>query len=220
MDELQPERSLSHHPLFQVTFALQNDSGTKTELSGLAIKPVFAETGAAKFDLELNMAETEQGLEGELVYCTDLFKSSTIDRLIGHWQQLLEGIVADPDQRVGELPLLTETERRQLLEEWNETAVAYPQEKTVAELFMETAAQIQSATAVVMGDTSLTYRELDRRTNQLAHYLRKAGVGPDTLVGICATFPGTDHRFDRNPKSGRRLCTPGSRLPRKSGSST
>ena len=156
--------------------------------------------------------ETEEGLVITFEYNTHLFMRSTIERMVAHFHHLLEGIVEDPDQSIDRLPLVPKDEQAQLLEEWNETAVAYPREKTVAELFMETAAQYPERTAVVMGNTSLTYKELDRRTNQLAHYLRKAGVGPDTLVGICAERSGADYRSDRNPKSRRRLCTPGSRL--------
>ncbi len=188
VDELELERSLSYSPLFQVMFVLQNTPTSGREIAGLQILPYEnkSEEILTKFDLTLTMAEDREGLVQSLNTILLCLMRSTIERMATYFRHMLEGIVEDPDQPVAQLPLLPKDEQTLLLEEWNQTAVAYPREKTVAELFMETAAKYPERTAVVMGDTSLTYKELDRRTNQLAHYLRKAGVGPDTLVGICA----------------------------------
>ena len=139
----------------------------------------------ALFDLELHLWQRREGIRGTVVYSTDLFDASTIERLVGHFVTLLEGIVADPDRRISELPLLTERERRQLLVTWNDTAVEYPHDQCVHALFEQQVAQTPDAIAVVYADQQLTYRELNARANQLAHHLRDLGVGPQTLVGLC-----------------------------------
>ena len=105
--------------------------------------------------------------------------------MAGHYLNLLQGIVADPEQTISELPLLSEAERRQLLVEWNQTQTEYPRDKCVHQLFEAQVERSPDAIAVVFGDEQLTYRELNSRANQLAHYLQKQGVGPETLVGIC-----------------------------------
>jgi len=117
-------------------------------------------------------------------YNTDLFEADTIRQMARHWQNLLSVIVADPDQRVLELPLLDDAERRRLLIDWNNTASDYPRDKTVAELFEQQVERDPQAVAVIFGEQTLTYGELNRRANQLAHYLRSLGVGPDSLVGL------------------------------------
>jgi len=183
--ELQPERDLSRNPLIQVMFALQNFPFSDLDLTGLAIGKIEIKGTSTKFDLEIYLRETEEGLKGELVYNTDLFDSATIERMAGHYQMMLEGIVADPDQRLSELPLLTEAERHQLLVEWNDTEVEYPRDKCVHELFEEQVERTPDAIAVVFEDQQLTYRQLNSRANQLAHYLMRKGVGPEVLVGIC-----------------------------------
>src|SRR6185503_10058048 len=124
--ELQLERDLSRTPLFQVMFILQNAPMEAMELSGLNLERMVIETGMAKFDLTLSMMETDQGLVGTLEYNSDLFDVERISRLAGHFQCLLEGIVAAPEQSIASLPLLTTIEWRQLLLEWNETVTAYP----------------------------------------------------------------------------------------------
>ncbi|MDY7076205.1 MAG: amino acid adenylation domain-containing protein [Chloroflexota bacterium] len=185
VDELQLERNLSHTPLFQVVFALQDALTESLELSGLKLNLLEIENGTAKFDLTLFMEERADGLKGMLEYNTDLFDAATVERLAGHFQVLLEGIVANPDQSISALPLLTEAERHQLLTEWNDTAaVAYSQDQCLHELFETQAAHTPGTTAVVFEGKQLTYEELNRRANQLAHYLRRHGVGPGELVGI------------------------------------
>jgi amino acid adenylation domain-containing protein len=185
VEELQPERTLSHSPLFQVMFILQNTPRSALELSGLTLNPLEVDSGAAKFDLTLSMVEETEGLHGELEYDTDLFDAATIERMAGHFHTVLEGIVADPEQRLSELPLLTAAERHQLLEEWNDTKTDYPRDKCIHHLFEEQVERVPDATALVCEDQLMTYRELNRRANQLAHFLQAQGVGPDAMVGIC-----------------------------------
>ncbi|HEX5706332.1 MAG TPA: amino acid adenylation domain-containing protein, partial [Pyrinomonadaceae bacterium] len=185
VEELQPERDMSHAPIFQVVLALQNSPGGRLELPGLALEYMPTDIGTIRFDLTLLMNEAEDGLAGVLRYNPDLFDASTIERLVGHWQQLLRGVVLDPHSRLSELPLLTEDERQRLLVEWNATAREYERDKCVHELFEAQAARTPDATALVFEDVRLTYAELNGRANKLAHYLRRAGVGPETIVGVC-----------------------------------
>ena len=185
VEELQPERTLSHAPLFQVMFAFQNMPRQSLELPGLKVSPLEVDSGTAKFDLTLFLWEEAGGLRGTLEYNTDLFDEATISRMRGHFQTLLEGIVADPAQRLSDLPLLTEAERQQLLVEWNATQVEYPREGCLHQLFEAQVERTPNAIAAVCGGARLTYRELNQRANQLAHYLRTRGVGPEVLVGIC-----------------------------------
>ena len=133
----------------------------------------------------MSSAEEGETIQGALIYNTNLFDAATIARLAGHYRTLLEGIVADPGQAVRELPMLTEAERHQILVEWNDTAVAYPDNRCVHELFEDQVARTPRALAVCYGDQSLTYADLNGRANRLAHYLQKLGVGPETPVGLC-----------------------------------
>jgi amino acid adenylation domain-containing protein len=185
VSELQPERSLSHTPLFQVMFALQNAPMGKLELPDLTMTPLKMESVNARFDLTLLMEETEAELIGEFVYNKDLFDASTITRMAGHFQILLEGIVSNSQQRVAQLPLLTPTEQHQLLEQWNDTQADYPHDKCIHQLFEQQVEQTPDAIAVVFENEQLTYRELNNRANQLAHYLQAKGVKPEVMVGIC-----------------------------------
>ncbi len=185
VDALQPERNLSHSPLFQVMFVLQNAPMGKLELPGLTLTPMAMEIVTAKFDLTLSMTETDQGLRGTLEYNSDLFDRTTMTKMAKHFQTLLEAIVANPQQRISELPLLSEAERHQLLVEWNDTQAKYPQDQCIHQLFEAQAEQTPEAVAVVFEDSLLTYQELNARANQLAHHLQFLGVGPEVLVGIC-----------------------------------
>jgi len=185
VEELQPERNIGGSPLFQVTFQLQNTPRSSIDLPGLTLSPVEAASGTAKFDLSLSMREEPGGLKATLEYNTDLFDGATISRMLGHLQVLLEGIVADPDRTISALPILTEPERHQLLVEWNDTKREHPKDKCIQELFEEQAEKTPDAVAVVFENERLTYRELNGRANQLAHHLKKHGVGPDMLVGLC-----------------------------------
>ena len=184
VEELQPERNLNRSPLFQVMFTFQNVPRQSLQLSDLILIPLEFDNGISKFDLTLNLSEEPKGLRGWIEYNTDLFDADNIKRMIGHFQTLLEGIVENPDQRIGELPLLMELEKHQLLVNWNNTQADYPEDKCIHQLFEEQVEQTPDAIAVVFENQQLTYRELNAKANQLAHYLRKLGVGPETLVGI------------------------------------
>ncbi|MEQ8997813.1 MAG: amino acid adenylation domain-containing protein [Coleofasciculus sp. B1-GNL1-01] len=185
VEALQPQRSLSHSPLFQVMFILQNAPMGEVELPGVTLTPLERESTIAQFDLTLSMTETTQGLVGEWEYNTDLFDGSTIERMTAHFQNLLSAIVENPQQTVAELPLLSEAERHQLLVKWNETESEYPLEKCIHQLFEKQVERTPDAVAVVFEEQQLTYRELNVRANQLAHHLQKLGVKPEVLVGIC-----------------------------------
>jgi amino acid adenylation domain-containing protein len=186
VEKLQSERDLSRNPLVQVMFAFQNAPEFSWNLPGLTIQDMplpLEET--VRFDLELNCQEVAGSLEGIWSYSTDLFDATTITRLAGHFQTLLQAIVANPKMKIAELPLLSPTERHQLLVEWNNTTKKYPQDNCIHELF---AAQVEStpdAIAVVFAGQKLTYRELDEQANQLAHYLQSLGVKAEVMVGLC-----------------------------------
>ncbi|BAZ30180.1 non-ribosomal peptide synthase [Cylindrospermum sp. NIES-4074] len=184
VEELQPERHLSHSPLFQVLFNLQNERSLDLSLPDLKLQPLEADTGTAKFDLTLSIINGEREITGAFEYNTDLFKRATIQRAIAHFQNLLLGIVSNPDQHLSELPLLTPIERHQLLVEWNNTQVDYLHNKCIHQLFEEQAERTPDAIAVVFEDQTLTYQELNQKANQLAHHLQKLGVEPEVLVGI------------------------------------
>ena len=183
---LRPVRSLSHTPLFQVMFAWQNNERTAAELSDLKRLPLSpAPYRVSKFDLTLTLGESGKGIAGGLEYATSLFEASTIERYLGYLRRLLEAMVADDTQSVAQLPMLSVTERRQLLYEWNATDSEYPRDKCIHELFAEQVERSPAATAVVFEETELSYGELNRRANRLAHYLRSLGVKPDERVAIC-----------------------------------
>ena len=184
IEELKPERDLSKTPLFQVMLALQNVPSATLELAGLEIESLEVRSKTAKFDLMLSMAEENGELRGELKYSADLFHPETILRMAGHLKSLLEGIAANPEARLSELPLLTAEERRQLLVEWNETRTEYPRDKCIHRLFEEQVERTPDALALIFENQRLTYRELNARANQLAHHLQKLGVGPEALVGL------------------------------------
>jgi amino acid adenylation domain-containing protein len=185
VEELQPERSLSHTPLFQVMFILQNAPTQILELSSISVEELEFDSGTSKFDLTLEVAELEDGLHCAFEYNTDLFDGATITRLREHFEVLLEGIISDPGQRLADLPLIGAHERRQLLIDWNSTAATYPHDQCIHSLFEAQVERTPDAVALVYRDQHITYGDLDARANQLAHHLRKRGVGTDVLVGIC-----------------------------------
>jgi surfactin family lipopeptide synthetase A len=185
VEELQPERSLSYTPLFQVMFVLQNAPVSRVALPGLSISPFKMEQVTARFDLTLQMEETPQGLTGELIYNRDLFDRDTIARMSEHFQILLAGIMANPHQKIDRLPLISAAEQQQLTVDWNRTHVDYPQDRCIHELFVDQVKRTPDAIAVQFEDRQLTYQELDDRSNQLAQYLTTLGVKPEVLVGIC-----------------------------------
>ncbi|MCF5332595.1 amino acid adenylation domain-containing protein, partial [Pseudomonas syringae] len=187
VEALQPPRSLGHSPIFQVMLALNNTpGGGELSLPELSLEPLQAPHTTAQFDLSLALVEADGGLIGSLEYASDLFERATIERIAGHLQVLLEGMVADDQQSVGELPLLSCEQRRQVLESFNDTAAAYPADTLLHQLFEEQVAQQPDALAVVDDAGSLTYGELNARANRLAHYLIGLGIQPDDRVAICA----------------------------------
>ncbi|HLK56987.1 MAG TPA: amino acid adenylation domain-containing protein [Chthonomonadaceae bacterium] len=184
VEELQPERSLSHSPIFQVVFALQNLPQSRWKLGALQVEEIPTAGATAKFDLSLFASESTGGLELELEYNTDLFDADRIERMLGHFQTLLQTIVANPNEKVSRLPLLTEAERQQLLVGWNQTAVDYPN-FCIHQLFQQQAERTPEAIAAQFEHQQLTYRELNHRANQLAHFLHEQGIGPEQMVGLC-----------------------------------
>ncbi|MEW5858866.1 MAG: amino acid adenylation domain-containing protein, partial [Cyanobacteriota bacterium] len=185
VEELHPERNLSQHPLFQVAFSLQNTPIEALELPGLALSHLDFDNPSAKFDLEFHLWESPEAIRGQVIYSTDLFDDATITRMLGHFQTLLEGIVANPEQSLGELPLLTAAERQQLLIDWNNTQRDYPQNQYFHQLFEAQVEQTPNAIALIFENQQLTYRELNNRANQLARHLQQLEVVPNVLVGIC-----------------------------------
>ena len=185
VEALQPQRSLSHSPLFQVMFVLQNAPIGDVKLPGVTLSSIQLESTIAKFDLTLSITETDQGLLAEWEYNTDLFDGSTIEQMAGHFQNLLEAIVEDPSEEVSSFTFLSEEESHQLLVEWNDTATDYPAYKCIHQLFEEQVEKTPDAVAVVFESESLTYQQLNQRANQLAHHLQSLGVKPEVLVGIC-----------------------------------
>lgn len=181
--ELQPEHSPGQNSLFQVLLALE--SPLPALPSGWTMTHMEVDTGTSQFDLSLILQVRPEGLMGRFEYSSDLFDASSIVRMVGHWQTLLEGIVADPAQRLAELSLLTEVERHQLLVEWNATQADYPADQCIHQLFEAQVQRTPEAVAVVFEHEQLTYHELNRRANQLAHQLQSLGVGPEVRVGLC-----------------------------------
>ena len=181
-----PERNASHTPMFQVMMSMLNMPMQPWNLHGLGHERKIIDSGTAKFDLTLYVMEEPQGLAFLCESNTDLFDGDRIERMLGHLQVLLEGVVADPDRRLSELPILPEAERRQLLEEWNDTEVAEGEnEVCLAQRISEQAARNPDQVALEFAGERLSYGELERRSNQLAHHLRRLGVGPEVLVGLC-----------------------------------
>ncbi len=185
VEALQPERNLGHNPLFQVLYNHQTElKGSQHRLPGLEMSGLEWSTNTAKFDLSLDTFEHEKGIGASLTYATDLFDASTIERMARHWVNLLEAIVRQPSQRISELPLLGEDEQRAVLRDWNRNTAAFPDERSIHELIEARVAAAPEAPAVTFGEQTLSYGELNRRANQLAHKLIERGVGPDVLVGI------------------------------------
>jgi non-ribosomal peptide synthetase component F len=184
VEELQPERSLSYNPLFQVMFQLRNAPMPALQLAEVTLTPLTVEQGTTQFDLSFDVTELARSLQVSIEYSTDLFDSSTISRMFAHYQMLLTAIVANPEQCIDFLPLLTPDEQ-QLLEERGVRG-----DVCIHALFEAQVEQTPDAVAVVFENQQLSYLELNQRANQIATYLQQLGVKPETLVGICAnTIP-------------------------------
>ncbi len=185
VEELHPERSLNQNPLFQVFFAFQQTPPQSLSLTGVSTEPLEVTSNTSKFDLTLSLTERNRKLVGFFEYTTDLFESTTIERMATRYKTLLEAVLANPEQRIATLPILTDAERHQILVEWNDTAADYSKDKCIPHLFEEPVDRTPDAIALEFEDQQITYRELNQRANQLAHYLITLGIGPEKLVGIC-----------------------------------
>jgi len=184
VEEVQPERNLGQNPLFQVMFSYQNAPSRAFELSGLKLSLMDMGEAAPKFDISLFLSETTEGVGGRVEYNTDLFEAWTMEGLLRHYQVLLENAIARPDTRVGQLPMLTEAERREVVIEFNANQREFPAGIGLHHLLEQAAQRTPGATAVVCGRKRTTYRELNSRANQIARYLIKLGAGPGALVGV------------------------------------
>ncbi|MBV9209693.1 MAG: amino acid adenylation domain-containing protein, partial [Acidobacteria bacterium] len=182
--ELQPERNMSHSPLFQVSFGLQNAALPELSVNGLRMQPLEFPAQTAMFDLTLEIGETPEGLATYWLYRTELFEAETIARMARHFETLLEAVVRNPDGKVAEASLLSREEEHQLLFEWNGKQTDFPDTLCLHEMFERQAAKTPEAVALVCEDERLTYEELNRKSNRVAHYLRALGVGAETRVGI------------------------------------
>ncbi len=183
VEVLAPERSLSHPPLFQVAVIGRNEPGRPPMLTGLQVEPLPANNSTAKFDLTLVVDTSAPSFLCEVEYNTALFEAGTIRRLLGHYQSLLGAVVEDPGRSVASLPLLTSAERREMLLAWNDTARPYPR-VSISRLIADRASATPDSVAVSFQGASLTFAELERRSNRLARHLRSLGAGSGTLVGI------------------------------------
>jgi amino acid adenylation domain-containing protein len=186
VDLVQPARSMAHTPLFQVMFAWQSAMRGGLELPGLELGEVPGEERTpAKFDLLLSLRESDGRVVGGATYATSLFEPATVERYLGYLRRVLEQMVDDDARAVDRLALLPMAERRRVVEEWNRTEAPYPRNACIHELFEAQVERTPDAVAVVFGEEALTYAELNRRANRVAHRLRELGVGPDARVAIC-----------------------------------
>ncbi len=185
VQELQSNRDLSRTPLFQALFAFQDVANRSFEAADLTWKTMRVENQVARTDLSFWLTQTDKGITAAMEYSTDLFDRSTIARLLEHYRNLLEGLPDHQDVLLSELSMLAESERERLLVDWNTTQIAYPEHTRLHELFEAQAQRTPDAVGVVFEDATASYEELNRRANQLAHYLKTVGVGSETLVGIC-----------------------------------
>jgi len=200
VEALQPERNNTEHPLFQVVFGFENSPMQTLELPGLKVNALNLELKTTRFDLEFHVWNSgddfrslwggdrwqeSAGIRGAVCYNTDMWNGETIKRLLQDFQTLLSSIIANPHQAVGNLPLLSEAQRQQILIDWNNTKTDYPRDQSINQLFELQVSQNPEAIAVIFAGKQLSYRELNNRSNQLAHYLIKSGVVSEQLVGIC-----------------------------------
>ena len=184
VEELQPERDMSRNPLFQVLFQLVNMPLPVGRMAEVEVSLTGAENRTVRLDLEVHLFESGEALEGDIRYSTELWDAATMERLADHYCRLLESAVANPEARLSELRLLSETEQQQVLLDWNLTARELP-ERSLQELVEEQVERTPDAIALEFEDRRVTYRELNSRANRLAHWLRGRGVGPDSSIGVC-----------------------------------
>src|SRR5260221_5845395 len=182
---LQPERDLSHSPLFQVMFNFENLPKPTPMVNGLKMAEIFVESGTSTLDLNIEAEEKDQQLGFRFHYSTELFEADTIARMMSHFQTLLSEITANPQQQLSLIPLLTEHERHQLLVEWNATQADFAANETLHSLFEQQVQRTPDVVAMVSTDQQLTYTQLNEKANQFAHYLKSFGVGRETMVAVC-----------------------------------
>jgi amino acid adenylation domain-containing protein len=195
VEKLQPERDMSRNPLVQVSFALQNAPMKEIEVDELTIKPLETEIVMVRFDMEFHLVEIQDTIKGILLYNTDLFESSTMVRLLSHFLNLLKNVGQNPGKKISDYEILAPSEKRELLVEWNCAGTkSQPGElkvdRRIHQMFEEQEKRFSGRPALVLGGDNaagceLTYRELNEKSNQLAHYLEKAGIMPEIMVGIC-----------------------------------
>ena len=185
VEELQPERDLGRNPLFQVMFQFQNTSPAGLRMKDLSVSKIETSTHTAKFDLMLATSEQDGVVECVIEYNTGLFAGESIDRLLKQYATLLKNIVANPEERIADLSLMTNSERRQLLVDWNSTQTAFTKDQCIHQIFEQQATGAANEVAVICGSERITYGELNARANRLAPYLRRREVGPEVRVAIC-----------------------------------
>ena len=203
------ERELSRNPLFQVVLVLQNTPQVEPlRLGKVELSAEEFASDTAKFDITVFITETTTGLQGTLEYATDLYSEATIDRMIGHYQELLSSIVSAPYQQISELGMLTKKEEQQLLYEFNDTKAEYPNDKTIAELFEEQVAKTPQSVAVVFEESELTYARAQCKSQSTGSLFKKQGSKTgDAGTNLHRAWPGDDHRNPWNTKSRRSLCS-------------
>ena len=185
VDNVVPERNMAYSPLVQVMMALQNNPVSELTLGDLTLKQVDIERSISKFDLFLDLVERQEGIYGLIEYNTDLFDKDRIERMAEHLQVLIESILSNPSARISDFEILTPKENQQLLVDWNNTQVDYPSEKCIHQLFEEQVEKTPNNTVISFENSQITYKELNEKSNQLAHYIKGRGVETESLVGIC-----------------------------------
>ncbi len=185
VEDMQPERDPSRNPIFQVLFQLQNTPRAVKDFPELRVSHLGAAGETVQFDVVFTVVEHDDRLHLRVAYNTDLFDAATIQRMLQHWQRLLEGVVAEPDLPMTQLPLLADAERQQVLVQWQGPRADYPQQQCLHALFEAQVARTPNAVAVVSADGQLTYAALNRHANQLARYLHTLGVTPEARIGLC-----------------------------------
>jgi amino acid adenylation domain-containing protein len=185
VQEFSPASDLSRHPLFQIVFQFFSDLPAKPRFGDTDVEEIFTHSGTAKFDLTMSLANDPAGLSGDIEFATDLFAKPTIERMVAHFNSLLRGIVANPSQKLSELPLLTKQEEQTVLVLYNQTQTAYPREATIHQLFEEQSVRTPNAPAVRFADVASTYAEINQQANRLAHHLLSVGVRQGDRVGLC-----------------------------------
>ncbi|MBA4146721.1 MAG: amino acid adenylation domain-containing protein [Verrucomicrobia bacterium] len=185
IDDLKIPRKGARNPLFQTVFQFAPDMAPALQLSGVMIEPLEIELGTSKFEITMTLTEAAAGLVGDIEYSTELFDETTIERIVVHFETLLQSILANPNQKVSLMRIMPAAELETVTKTWNNTRTSYPRDATIPQLFEEQVANNPDAIAIIFENQRLTYSELNRRANRLSRHLQKLGVGPDTMVGFC-----------------------------------